>query len=315
MATNPALEQMFGYQQGELVGRNVKVLMPPPHHDEADEKIQTYLENTDAALIGTRGEVSGLRKDGSIFPLHLAVSKIEQFGLFTGIVRDLTTRKETEAKLEHYRKNLQLASSELMLAEERERRRLAEDLHDNLGQAVFRAIMTLDHRPFDERTVREIREILVEIGKVVSTLTYKLSPVMLRQAGLWPALRWLAKDIKQQYQLQVRLKGQDRDVPLEERVSTVLFRSIREMLVNVAKHAQTNFATLSIRETTRNLVVSIRDRGKGFDADDKSHQTLGKHFGLFSVRERLEYVGGSFKIESAPGAGTTVTLTVPLTKA
>ena len=84
------------------------------------------------------------------------------------------------------------------------------------------------------------------------------------------------------------------------------------MLVNVAKHAQTDFATLSIRETSRRVVVSIRDRGKGFNVDDKSHQTLGKHFGLFSVRERLEYIGGSFKIQSAPGEGTTVTLTVPL---
>ena len=207
------------------------------------------------------------------------MSKIEQFRLFTGIVRDITARKETEAKLEQYRKYLQVASSELMLAEERERRRLAEDLHDNLGQAVFRAIMTLDHPPFDDRTVRELRGILMEISKVVSTLTYKLSPVMLREVGLWPALRWLAKDIKQQYELQVRLKGRDRDVSLEERVSTVLFRSIREMLVNVAKHAQTDFATVSIRETSRKLVVSIRDRGKGFDPDEKSHQTLGNTSG------------------------------------
>jgi hypothetical protein len=91
--------------------------MPPPYHDVAEDKIESSLENIDAAVIGTRSEASGVRKDGSIFPLDLAMSKIEQFGLFTGIVRDITARKETEAKLEQYRKNLQVASSELMLAQ------------------------------------------------------------------------------------------------------------------------------------------------------------------------------------------------------
>jgi PAS domain S-box-containing protein len=314
MAANPAFEGMFGYASGELIGRNIKVLMPPPYHDAADEKIQSYLETGDAAVIGAWREASGLRKDGSIFPLGLAVSKVEQFGLFAGIVRDITARKDTETKLEQYRRNLQIVASELLLAEERERHRLAEDLHDNLGQAVFRAIMTLDHLPFDDRTVREVREILVDISNVVSALTYELSPIILRQVGLWPALRWLAKNMKQRYGLQIRLKGRDYwDVPLDERVSTVLFRSIREMLVNVAKHAGTDFATVSIRQTRQKLVVSIGDRGKGFEADDKSNQRqLGGHFGLFSVRERLEYIGGNFKIQSAPGSGTKVTLTVPL---
>jgi PAS domain S-box-containing protein len=313
IGANPAAERMFRYKKGELTGRNIKVLMPAPYRDLPDEKISQYLETSDSGWTGIRREASGLRKDGSRFTLEVAVNKIEQFGLFTGILSDITARKEAEMKLDEYRKSLRAMSSELLLAEEGERRRLAEDLHDNLGQAVFHALMTLDSRPFDDRTVQEIRDVLEKIGKVTSTLTYELSPIMLRQMGLWSALRWLTKDAKRRYGLQVRIKGKDRPVELDERVSTVLFRSVREILANVAKHAQTDFAVLAVRETGHGLAVSITDRGKGFNPDDESHKALGGRFGLFSVRERLEYLGGTFKIHSAPGTGTRVVLTVPRT--
>jgi signal transduction histidine kinase len=202
-------------------------------------------------------------------------------------------------------------SSELMLIEERERQRLADDLHDSLGQAVFQARMKLDRPPLDDESIGEIRTILDEIKSKVNTLTYELSPLILRQMGLWTALKWLITNLKQRYGLSVRMKGNAADVPLDEKVALVLFWSVREILINVAKHAKSNFAILSVQESNHSLKVAIKDLGAGFDPDDQYQRLRDGHFGLFSVRERLDYLGGSLKIRSAKGKGTTVTLAVP----
>jgi signal transduction histidine kinase len=243
--------------------------------------------------------------------VDLAIGKMEKRELFTVIVRDITERKETEKNLEQYRKNLQTITSERMLIEERERQRLADDLHDSLGQAVFQARMKLDRPPLNDEAVDELRSILDEIKRKVNTLTYELSPPILRQMGLWTALEWLIGNLKQRYDLRVRMKGAGSDFPLDENVALVLFWSVREVLINVAKHAETNFATLTVQASNPSLKVVIKDLGRGFDPDAPSLLVREGHFGLFSVRERLQYIGGSVKIRSAKGKGTTVSLTVP----
>jgi len=294
VAVNPAVEHIFGYNHGELAGRNVTSLIPLLSRETE-----------------TRHEVSGHRKDGSTVSIDIALSKMEQLGLFTGIIRDITERKESEENLEQYRKNLQVMSSELMLTEERERQRLAEDIHDGLGQAVFRARMKLDRGPLNDESVQEIRTILAEISNTVNTFTHELSPLVLRQLGLWAALGWMAENFQRRYDVRIRIKGSDPDVRLEENVGWVLFRSIREVLTNVAKHGGTNFASVSVRQSDSRLHVEIKDFGKGFDLTTQSHLVGNGHFGLFSIRERLEYIGGAFAIWSSPGEGTKVTLTVP----
>jgi PAS domain S-box-containing protein len=235
---------------------------------------------------------------------------------------DVTEARTAQRKLQELNENLeqqvkvrtsdlQAMASELMLTEERERRRLAEDLHDSLGQAVFRARMLLDRGAVSDQTVVEIRTILEEISRTVNTLTHELSPLVLRQMGLWAALEWLIGNLKERYDLQVRLKGNERDVELDEKMGLVLFRSVREILINVAKHAQTDFASVLLRPSNNFLEVSIRDNGKGFNLLDQARQVPSGHFGLFSISERMKYIGGSFNIRSRPGAGTTVTLRVP----
>jgi len=311
VAANPAAERMFGYTLAELVGQNVKLLMPTPYCDEHDGYILRYLETGKAHIIGTTRETVGRRKNGATFPIDLSVSEIKHLGLFTGIHRDISERKQTERELDQYKRRLRTMSWELMLAEERERQRLAQDLHDGLGQALFRARMKLDHASMDDEAAREIGAILDDIGKMVNTLTFELSPPVLRQLGLRPAIKWLAGDMKQRYGLSVQVDDDGQALALDERAALVVFRSLQELLINVAKHAQTNLATMSVRKRGNNLQVSVEDQGTGFDLANQSHHVEAGHFGLFSIRERLEYLGGSFKIQSAPGEGTRVTLTVP----
>jgi PAS domain S-box-containing protein len=317
IAVNPATERMFGYTRNELVGRQVKLLIPPSGHVEHDGDLARYFETGKAGIIGFSRETRGLRKDGSTFPVELAVSEIPQLRLFTGILRDISARKQTEKALERYRKDLKTMSSELLLAEERERQRLAQDLHDGLGQALFRARMKLDQLPGENPIVLELDAILQEVAKVVNTLTFELSPPMLRQLGLRPAIRRLVWDMKQRYGLSVQVAGNnDEDYPLDERVALVLFRSLRELLINVAKHAKTDQASVLLGKSDNHLLqIKVKDQGKGFDPADQERQVQSGHFGLFSVRERLEYFGGTLDVQSAPGKGTRVTLTVPLAKA
>ena len=242
-------------------------------------------------------------------PLH------EENGTFTGYIGscvDVTDRKQTEQELEQYRKDLKKASAELMLAEERERQRLAEDVHDGLGQALFRARMKIDQLAIADARAKEVGTILEEMAGMMNTMTFESSPPVLRKLGLHAAVKWLARDMQKRYELVVEIDNDVQDIPIDEPVALILFRSVREVLINVAKHAQTNRANLSLRRIDLTLHIEIEDHGRGFNVAAPSHHVESGHFGLFSVRERIEYVGGTFMIQSARGAGARVILTAPL---
>jgi two-component system sensor histidine kinase DegS len=175
--------------------------------------------------------------------------------------------------------------------------------------------MKLDRPPLTDRTINELRTILDETKRKVNALTYELSPLALRELGLLTALKWLIGNLKERYGLRVRMNGGTRsDFPFDENVGIVLFWSVREILINVAKHAETDFASLSVRQSDHSLEIAIRDLGKGFDLNDQPGHVRDGHFGLFGVRERLEYLGGSVKIRSIAGKGTTVNLKVPVNR-
>jgi len=123
----------------------------------------------------------------------------------------------------------------------------------------------------------------------------------LRKLGLRAAVKWLARDMQKRYELVVEIDNDVQDIPIDEPVALILFRSVREVLINVAKHAQTNRANLSLRRIDHTLQIEIEDHGRGFNVADQSHHVESGHFGLFSVRERMEYVGGTFMIQSARG--------------
>jgi signal transduction histidine kinase len=231
---------------------------------------------------------------------------------YVSIHRDITGRKKTEQMLYEYRKNLKAMVLELTLAEDRERQLLAEDLHDGLGQAIFTARLKLDTLSVAHPAVTEVGRILEDMGRMVNTMTFELSPPVLRKLGLKAAVRSLARKMQERHALTVQIKDDGREIPLDDRVTTVLFRTVRELLVNVAKHAETDRASISFRRLDHKLQIRIGDRGKGFSSTDQLRNVGPRHFGLFSIRERLEYLGGTFKIRSAPLKGTTVTLTVPL---
>jgi signal transduction histidine kinase len=214
---------------------------------------------------------------------------------------------------------LRALTSELALVEDRERRKLAEDLHDDLGQvltAVHTKLTLLKNensQRIDSKLARELEEIdrLVQrADETTRSITFQLSPPVLYDLGLLPAVRWLAGEMKRIYKLDVHVEHDRDTVDYPERLKFILYRSIRELLSNVAKHAGTGDVRLSIKHLEGFVEVVVEDRGAGFDVVEVTR--IQKGLGLFSLRERIESMGGTVEIHSKPDDGTRVTLRAPV---
>ena len=207
----------------------------------------------------------------------------------------------------------------LSLTEERERRAVAADLHDDLGQTLALLKMRLDllrkqvpAGPFADE-LQSASELLLQASDRVRSLAFQLSPTILYELGLVPALEWLADEMKRLYSLTVTVDADSaaREA-LDPRVRTVLFRAVRELLINVGKHANTDIARVECRRTEGRMVVIVADSGKGFEPPAVSPTAANRGFGLLSVRERVLGLGGTMAIQSVPGDGSRVTLQVPV---
>jgi signal transduction histidine kinase len=227
-----------------------------------------------------------------------------------------------QALQEHTRKLRALAAA-LALAEERERRSLAQDLHDDLGQMVAliklkaSAMAALKLTAPQRQALAECTAAVDETHRRLRAMTFQLCPPMLHDMGILPALDWLADEIRHVYKLQVAVHDDGQPKPVDPSVSATLFRAVRELLINVARHAQVQAATVSVNvqkvnDAGERLLITVSDTGTGFDPEAIAEQNGRRGFGLLSVSERLGYLGGSMEILSNPGNGTTVVLSVPL---
>ena len=217
---------------------------------------------------------------------------------------------------------LQALASELTLAEQRERKRLASELHDYLAQILALGRIKISQlrqkvstQPADvQQLVGEVDNMLEKAGEYTRSLMAKLNPPVLDELGLPSALNWLAKQMPLHGLLVDVRVSQDR-VPLPDDQAVLLFQSVRELLLNVAKHAGTDRATVSLTvDPDQELDIEVRDEGRGFDTVAMEAKSEHGHFGLFSVKERMQAMGGRLEVKSRPGEGTTVTMMLPLVK-
>ena len=218
---------------------------------------------------------------------------------------------------------LQALATELTLAEQRERKRLASELHDYLAQmlALGRIKVTQlrqklsGQAPAAQQLVAEVDNLLEKAGEYTRSLMAKLNPPVLDELGLPSALTWLAKQMPL-HGLLVEVRLSTEQVPLPDDQSVLLFQSVRELLINVAKHAGTDRATVSLKvDQEQQLFIEVQDSGRGFDPAAMEAKSEKEHFGLFSVRERMQAMGGRLEVKSMPEQGTTVTMMLPLVKA
>jgi signal transduction histidine kinase len=208
----------------------------------------------------------------------------------------------------------------LALAEERERRRIATALHDEVGQALALARLKLGElagaSPRQEFTalVQAIYEMVAQILQRTRSLTFELSPPVLYELSFEDALGWLVEQFQKQHPICWEFLADHLPERLPDDVRVTLFHAVRELLFNVVKHAHAGIVTVVVECDPGEVRIRVEDDGVGFAADELwSNPRAMDGFGLFSVRERLESLGGRLEIDSRVGGGTRATLAAPLT--
>jgi signal transduction histidine kinase len=238
---------------------------------------------------------------------------------FWGSGRDVTAMREAETALAQHDLQLRALATEITLAEERARRKLASELHDGPAQNLIGLSLQLAaiKRGIDDREqlqkLDECEQVLADATLQTRTLMLELAPPGLHESGLLEALRWLADRVAKQQRLIVTVEDDGVAKPLEDQVTVLLFQTVRELLQNVVKHARSKRATVRCNVSDDALALDVIDPGVGFEVHSIDRlPTRHGGFGLFNIRERLKLMGGSVDIHSIVGEGTTVRIRVPL---
>jgi PAS domain S-box-containing protein len=237
--------------------------------------------------------------------------------LETNVALEQGVRERTQ-ELVRSQDRLRALAMELTLTEQRERRRIATEMHDHLAQLLALALMKVPQvRPHLRDTgaltsLEAVDQLLHDAVAYTRTLIADLSPPVLQQFGLPIALRWLGEHM-QRHGLHVQVQTEQEALPLPDDQALLLFQSVRELLFNVVKHGHTEHAAVSLKVLSGDtLQLTVGDQGTGFDPAVLDHETEATNgFGLFSIHARLESLRGRFEVESAPGEGTRAILTVP----
>ena len=315
---NPALQQMLGYSLAELVNQMFTVFILP---EDASRCKALFRELVQGKQDSYQVEKKYVRKDGQTAWGRLNVSlirnaKVEDH-LALCMIEDITAQKRAEKEICTYQEQLRSVASELSLTEEQERRRLATDLHDHVGQILALAQIKLGAiresaasthlvEPMDE-----VRRLIEQTIQYTRSLSFELSPPILYDLGFEAAMEWLAELIQAQHGIMVKVQTDRLPKSMNDEIRVILFQATRELLVNVAKHANAKNIRVFITREDAFLQVKIEDDGLGMGISAVAdHSPSG--FGFFSIRERLKYLGGHLEVVSEPGWGTRVTLQVPL---
>jgi two-component system sensor kinase FixL len=302
---NQAAEEIFGYDAEEVIGENVKMLMPSPYREEHDEYLRSYHETGHKRIIGIGREVRGRRKDGSTFPMDLAVSEVDlgERTIFTGIVRDISERRRLE--------------KEILNVSEQERRRIGQDLHDGLGQMLTgigllsqdlaRQLEEEEHKRADD--MAEITEHIKEADQYARDLSHGLIPVDVEANGLTEALRRLVENAERLFDVQCEFREVETVLIHDNATATHLYRIAQEAVSNATRHGEADHIKIMLASGDEQLRLQVRDNGVGFDDDATEDSGMGIH--IMNYRARI--IGGTLEISSELEDGTVVTCTLPQT--
>lgn len=317
--------EILEFDQDEIIGKNWFDNFIPP---DRKERIRNMFDQLMSGEIGNLEyvESSVLTKNGRerIIAWHNALLKDEQ-GRIVGTSssgNDITDRKKAEKRLLDYQSQLKTLTAELLLVEEHERRRLAMGIHDHIGQGLVLAKLSLQSlmASLPGRSIStHLDKVYAAIDKVIQdahSLTFELSNPVLHELGFIAAVeQWLDEQLGNKHGIKCIFNADKVHSKLDDKAGVILFQAVRELLVNVIRHSGADTVEVCIHEVGGKMKIIIEDNGIGFEPSgpgmlSSKNKTGG--FGLFGVRERLEYLKGRLNISSTPGKGTIVTLTVPL---
>jgi two-component system sensor histidine kinase UhpB len=321
---NGGAERLFGYNREEAIGQPVTLLVPPERRDEETKILERI------RLGGTIEHFETVRvcKDGRRIDVSVSISPIRDGeGRITGaskIARDITARKRVEAELRASREQLRALAAHIQSVREEERKRIARELHDELGQSLTGFKMDLvwirnrvqaglaaeDTQPVLEKFA-SMGRLLDGMAVLMRKICTELRPGVLDDLGLAAAIEWQTREYQARTGIRCELKMEMGEVEVDPERSTALFRILQELLTNVARHARASHVTVLVRAAPGQLIMEVKDDGRGIK---DSEQTGRKSLGLVGLRERAHVFGGTVEIGGSPGAGTTATVTMPLGK-
>ena len=317
LRVNAKLEQMLGYTEAELLGKSGWELLHP-------DDVASTRALRDQLYASKRKEFAAERrfvqKTGQVLPTQIAVALIHETdgspSYAVALVEDISERKLAEAAIRATSEKLQLLSRRLVELQENERRDIARELHDRVGQALtaMRINMDMIRKRLDERDDPAIRarnddslELLESTFKAVENVMYELRPPMLDEFGVIAPLQWFVKKFTERTGIEVEIRAKEGWRGAAD-TEVALFRIAQEALTNVARHARARHAVVEFREDGPNVVLTIEDDGMGFD---ESAERLKTGHGLTAMRERAEAVGGTLEARSEKGRGTRIRAEVP----
>lgn len=314
---NDAFINSLGFVKSDVIGKT-------------SEELQLFIDSKQqgdlANKLNTEGrivdyELKVRRKDGIILDGLFSGEIIHSQGksYYLTLMINITERKQMERELTQYKDTLRSLIEQISVDEEQERKRIAENLHDVLGQSLVLTLMKMERLDISklpnatQGSLEDICQTMRNLIKTTQLITYDLRNPVLHEQGLITAIEeWIHEEFTPRYKIQVILyKGLSKlDISFE--LELFAYRALRELLVNVGKHANVSIARVVFRFRDGMIQLSVRDSGVGFDPSIFFSRMRSKHhFGLFSIRERLDYLGGMMKIRSKQGKGTSVTLILP----
>jgi PAS domain S-box-containing protein len=296
---NPSAERMFGFKAAEVIGRNVKMLMPDPYYSEHDGYLSEYQRTGRAKIIGIGREVLGRRKDGVTFPLDLAISELSvgEQRIFTGIARDISDRKRLER--------------EILEISDQEQLRIGQDLHDGLGQhltgiALLAKVLSSELMAEDSPQAASAGKITALVQEAIARtrdLAHGLSPVGLEAQGLAPALQELARRTEEVLGIQCIFQGDCSINPEEPGANVHLYRIAQESINNSIKHGKVTKLVITLASDGSQCSLSIEDDGTGCSGSRVEHKGMGLR--IMAYRSRM--IGASLTIRRGAVKGTIVT--------
>lgn len=305
LSFNEAAEEMFGYKEEELLGRNIKVLMPEPHKENHDNYINNYLRTGEKKIIGTGREVRGKRKDGTTFPMDLSVSEVNRGDqkIFAGLIKDLTEKRGLER--------------EIIQISEEEKRRIGQDLHDGLGQMLtgiglmsqnLAQKMEANGIPGSSE-LKEITEMIREADNYARTLSHSLTPVEVESGSLTVSLDQLCRRAQKLFDIECKFECKG-DTNLDNQTAAIhLYRIVQEAISNAVKHGKANTIRVSLENRDDKIRLIVEDNGIGFanTAEKGSNDGLGVH----TMRYRAHMSGGDLQIGESSEGNTQIECLIP----
>jgi len=298
---NPAAQTLFGYDSNELKGENISKLMPSPHREQHDHYIQRYIKTGVKNIIGTKRQLTAIRKDGTRLPIFLSVGevKLEHTHMFTGVIIDLTEQHQL--------------SREILAVPIREQRRIGQELHDGLGQQltglsmVASSLLNKVTKP-NFAQAEQLATGLQEAISQVRTLARGMMPVHVEADGFVIALRGLVQEISQQSQIPIKLQIESPTLISNNSTALHLFRITQEAINNAIKHADAQQITVTLKIERDRGLLEIADDGRGLPANIDN--TTG--IGLRIMKHRCGLFDGEIIFDPREGGGTQVHCRFPI---